>query len=575
MLDRFSIGTKITFLFAIMLIPVFLLSVNSFRLQSDAKNDVSAYRDLLDKTRAAGDLQLAIERSKIPIDDLVTHKNTKEIQTYKEMRADIDRKIADLSKSPSTSELKQLIANIKGDLMVVDQKTQGIFADYHSRNVGTRMNDFENTVDKTKDDVGRLNQIIKNYSAVLGRQALTTERRANTVNIMALLISVSFFAVALFLLQSRVVGPSKKMLQKIFEASRELSKSSQEVAQGSIQIKSANSRVVGSIEEFSHGSEKQAYSVAGINNLAEQISMAITQVASGAQEQARDVAKAHNMLGSLSSTVKNVVDTTQTVAMVASGGLGVADKGKTAVDEAMRGMGQMKDTVLSTSSKIQALGEKSKQIGEIIEVIDDIAEQTNLLALNAAIEAARAGEHGKGFAVVADEVRKLAERSARATGEIAELIKGIQAETMQAVEAMERGTQEVEAGSELAAHAGTAIEEMTSSVNRVVNEIAEVSQAAEQISSSSNKIAEAMDQIASITQENTAITEEVAASSDQIVKVVESISESSKRAAAQAMQISASSQEQTGSVEEIAASVVELSDMAGRLYELVEKFQLL
>ncbi len=572
MLDRFSIGTKITFLFAIMLIPVFLLSVNSFRLQSDAKNDVSAYRDLLDKTRAAGDLQLAIERSKIPIDDLVTHKNTKEIQTYKEMRADIDRKIADLSKSPSTSELKQLIANIKGDLMVVDQKTQGIFADYHSRNVGTRMNDFENTVDKTKDDVGRLNQIIKNYSAVLGRQALTTERRANTVNIMALLISVSFFAVALFLLQSRVVGPSKKMLQKIFEASRELSKSSQEVAQGSIQIKSANSRVVGSIEEFSHGSEKQAYSVAGINNLAEQISMAITQVASGAQEQARDVAKAHNMLGSLSSTVKNVVDTTQTVAMVASGGLGVADKGKTAVDEAMRGMGQMKDTVLSTSSKIQALGEKSKQIGEIIEVIDDIAEQTNLLALNAAIEAARAGEHGKGFAVVADEVRKLAERSARATGEIAELIKGIQAETMQAVEAMEGETKEVESANELAYQADVSIEEVMNSIEEVMIQVSSVRSATGQMSIAADKVIKAINNIASVTEENTAITEEVAASTEQVSKNIGDMFAQSQEALNSLSDISFVARETNASAEQISAYMQQLAAVINGLDELVKSF---
>ncbi len=574
MLDRFSIGTKIIFLFVIMLIPVFLLSVNSFRLQSGARNNVSAYRDLLDKTRAAGDLQLAIERSRIPIDDLVTNKNIKEIQTYKEIRADIDRKIADLSKSPSTSESKQLIANIKGDLMVVDQKTQGIFADYRSGDVGMRMNDFKNAVDKTKDDIGKLNQVIKNYSAVLGRQALTTERRANTVNIMALLISVSFFAVALFLLQSRVVGPSKKMLQKIFEASRELSKSSQEVTQGSIQIKSANSKVVGSIEEFSHGSEKQAYSVAGINNLAEQISMAITQVASGAQEQARDVAEAHSMLGSLSSTVKNVVDTAQTVAMVASGGLGVADRGKTAVDEAMRGMGQMKNTVLLTSSKIQALGEKSKQIGEIIEVIDDIAEQTNLLALNAAIEAARAGEHGKGFAVVADEVRKLAERSARATGEIAELIKGIQTETMQAVEAMERGTQEVEAGSELAANAGAAIEEMMNSIKQVISQIAVVSDNAEQMAFASNQVSQLIDQIAAISQENSAAAEEVAASTRSLVNSVGSIAASAEESAASAEEVSATSEQQAASVQEIAAKVQLLAGMSEELDKLVASFNI-
>jgi len=371
-----------------------------------------------------------------------------------------------------------------------------------------------------------------------------------------------------------LVRKQKEMFMKISETARELATSARGLADGSDTISATMSQISGSITEVAHEAGLQSRSTDETHALIDQIANAIDQVSKGAVEQSRSMAETTGGMNQLASAIDKVADNAKTVLNVVSESSAVASRGQEAVEETILGMSRISETVTESANKIQELGQKSKQIGEIIEVIDDIAEQTNLLALNAAIEAARAGEHGKGFAVVADEVRKLAERSARATGEIAELIKGIQNETMQAVEAMEKGMSEVEAGSELAQHAGAAIGDIMESVNQVVSEIAEVSQAAEQISASSGKVASAMDQIAAITQENTAITEEVAASADQVVKVVESMSESSKTSAQSAMEISASSQQQTASVEEIAASVIELSGMANRLNELVEKFQI-
>lgn len=134
-------------------------------------------------------------------------------------------------------------------------------------------------------------------------------------------------------------------------------------------------------------------------------------------------------------------------------------------------MERIKTTVTESGERIKQLGEQSKAIGEIIQVIDDIAEQTNLLALNAAIEAARAGEHGKGFAVVADEVRKLAERSGKATKEIANLIISIQKGTDNAVSAMEKGISEVENGSRFAHDAGQALKEILVTVERANQQV--------------------------------------------------------------------------------------------------------
>jgi len=141
-----------------------------------------------------------------------------------------------------------------------------------------------------------------------------------------------------------------------------------------------------------------------------------------------------------------------------------AIEGQKAVADTLVAIKDISEVIHRAEDVINGLGKSSEKIGSIIEVIDDIAEQTNLLALNAAIEAARAGEHGKGFAVVADEVRKLAERTATATKEISELIKGIQGETSQAIKAIEVGTQKVEHGSKLSDEAGKAIEKIVEGI---------------------------------------------------------------------------------------------------------------
>jgi methyl-accepting chemotaxis protein len=147
---------------------------------------------------------------------------------------------------------------------------------------------------------------------------------------------------------------------------------------------------------------------------------------------------------------------------------------------------------------IQALGQRSDQIGEIVEVIDEIADQTNLLALNAAIEAARAGEQGRGFAVVADEVRRLAERTGKATKEIANMIRAIQAEANGAVASMEAGQGEVKAGVELANQAGQALTEIVGVVERVTGQVQQIAAAAEQQSASSEEISSNVEAVATI-----------------------------------------------------------------------------
>jgi twitching motility protein PilJ len=166
-------------------------------------------------------------------------------------------------------------------------------------------------------------------------------------------------------------------------------------------------------------------------------------------------------------------------------------------------MQRIRAAVQTTGKKIKGLGERSLEIGAIIEVINEIATQTNLLALNAAIEAARAGEQGRGFAVVADEVRKLAERAARATKDITGLIKGIQVETSEAVTVMEEGTREVEEGTKLADQAGAALREIEQIVKQTAVLMTDITKAADDQVEVTAQVVHSMDTISKLTQETT------------------------------------------------------------------------
>ncbi|MBI5587069.1 MAG: methyl-accepting chemotaxis protein, partial [Deltaproteobacteria bacterium] len=186
---------------------------------------------------------------------------------------------------------------------------------------------------------------------------------------------------------------------------------------------------------------------------------------------------------------------------------------------AITAMQEVAASTAVTAKTIKELGKSSEEIGTIVSVINDIADQTNLLALNAAIEAARAGEQGRGFAVVADEVRKLAERTTKATKEISAMIKTIQSETGKAVDAMDAGTDKVENGVRLANEAGDALRQIVTGVEDVTDKISHIATSAEEQSSTTDEITRNMDSIAEVAKSNVAAIGEVANATDEMARL--------------------------------------------------------
>ena len=278
----------------------------------------------------------------------------------------------------------------------------------------------------------------------------------------------------------------------------------------------------------------------------QQISATIQQVAKGAGEQTRAVTESATVVGQMSSAIEQVATNAQSVSEASAEAARSAKEGSDTVGRAVKAVTRIREAIIPAAEKVKELGVKSSEIGNIVEVIDDIAEQTNLLALNAAIEAARAGEHGKGFAVVADEVRRLAERSSRATKEIANLISSVQAGTEQAVAAMDEGAMRVEEGSSLAAEAGASLQQILRAAEVANEQMQGISAAAQQMSASSMTVVRAIDNISSISEENAAAAEEV----------------------------SAATEEMSAQVEEMAASAQSLAEMADSLKRLVARFRL-
>ncbi|MFA6541774.1 MAG: methyl-accepting chemotaxis protein, partial [Bacteroidota bacterium] len=264
-------------------------------------------------------------------------------------------------------------------------------------------------------------------------------------------------------------------------------------------------------------------STSAVSSASSQISSTTEEMAAAAQEQSSQTSEIASAMEEMS---KSIVETDTNIRKVAIGAKDAHDdarKGGTVVEHSVKGMHTIAEVVTQSSKQMEILVNSSEKIGEIIEVIDDIADQTNLLALNAAIEAARAGEQGRGFAVVADEVRKLAERTTRATKEITVMIQKIQVDTRLAVTSMSKGTDEVRKGIELTEQAGRMLKSIVDNSQKVADMVDQIAAASEQQSSTAEQISKNVVAISTVTQESASGTQQIAQTSEDLNRLTENL----------------------------------------------------
>ena len=267
--------------------------------------------------------------------------------------------------------------------------------------------------------------------------------------------------------------------------------------------------------------------VAAINDTAEKVSVAAErtqattrQLAESSEYQAKQINTVTNAVQKMAGSIDGVSKNADQLAEESGRSLEIAHNGAEVVQKTIRGMDSIRDRMQETSKRIKRLGESSQEIGDTVGLINDIAEQTNILALNASIQAAMAGDAGRGFAVVADEVQRLAERSADATKQIESLVKTIQSDTSEAINSMEQSTSEVVAGAKLAEDAGSALEEVEGVSKHLAQLVDDISDATRQQAEAAANVSQSMTVIRDITAKNREGTNQTAVSVGELAELV-------------------------------------------------------
>jgi methyl-accepting chemotaxis protein len=366
----------------------------------------------------------------------------------------------------------------------------------------------------------------------------------------------------------------RELVQEVQATSVSLAATSEQVGSAASETATVVHQVNQAMQSVASGAQVTSRSAQEGQDAAGRFSQAIATIVKGAAEQAAQVQAASATASQMSEAVEQVASDANEVAATSQQTKEAAEQSARAVRETVTGMAEIQRVVSDAADKVQELGRLGEKIGQVVETIDDIAEQTNLLALNAAIEAARAGEHGRGFAVVADEVRKLAERSSRETKQIAELIQQVQAGTRHAVEAMGSGARKVDEQASRADEAGHALESIQTAIDTTVGQVSGIASAAQDLAGSSHTVVQAMQAIRAVVEANTSSTGEMTSQAEQVNHAIEGIAAVAEEQSAATEEVSASSEEMSAHVEEMSAQAQELATAAQHLEELVSRFKL-
>jgi methyl-accepting chemotaxis protein len=528
-----SLNTKILSGFAFVLLIAGAIGVVGVREVSSMMNkDEQLDNNVVVPLSQIAKISTAFQRIRVNTRDLLLAENIAERQMYAKKiegyRTEISTLADEFEKTIVSDSLKKTFGEF--------QEARKVYAEDLQALVGLAMSNqtrdgFELLKGDMRKDADRemklIDEMMEAKIALGGRltEENASEATAGRLFILIVLAVGSVSAIVVGLLMARgLVRPLKVLISQANRiGERDLTvavdvASKDEVGELASAFKSM-------VEQLRVTLTKVGEASAAVASASNEISSSTQQMAAGAEEQTGQTAE---VAGAVEEMTKTIIENSQNAtntAETAKKAKRAAEEGGQIVSETVEGMSRIAEVVKSSAETVRTLGRSSEHIGEIVSVIDDIADQTNLLALNAAIEAARAGEQGRGFAVVADEVRKLAERTTRATKEIAGMIKSIQADTRGAVESMERGTKEVDRGIALAENAGVSLHEIVAMIQTLSDMVSQIAAASEQQSSASEQISKNVEAISTVTSESAQGANQIARASEDLNRLTENLRE--------------------------------------------------
>ena len=452
------------------------------------KNDSNVFRDTLDSMKN-GNFILGITK--------VTNKDA--LASIEQIQESFDVVANDIDRIYSSAN----------DLSTARQSAEALLADVPV--LLTQLDNLDNTVAGLADSEQRLFNDLTSLSSIAG-----------FFTALVVLGFINFRATRRNLMESEQI--KDKNQQAILQLLDDIS----DLADGDLTVEATVTEdFTGTIADsinFAIGElrslvENVASSSAKLTGSADATRATSLQLAESAEHQAQEIAGVSAAINEMAITIDQVSSNSAESAAVAERSVSIAKNGSQVVRNTIEGMDTIREQIQDTSKRIKRLGESSQEIGDIVSLINEIAEQTNILALNAAIQAAMAGEAGRGFAVVADEVQRLAERSATATKQIAGLVKTIQSDTNEAVSSMEQTTAEVVKGAELAHSAGIALEEIENVSTNLAGLIQDISEAAKHQATTSAHISNTMNVIQEITSQTLSGTNDTATSIGKLAEL--------------------------------------------------------